>query len=60
MAERQIDRDKVRVATTEPEEYAHRVVEVVDRYEEYRRDRHLATARRIATPAQRKVLREMS
>lgn len=60
MAERQIDRDKVYVATTEPEEYARRVVEVVDKHEEHRRDRHLATARRIATPAQRKVLREMS
>lgn len=50
-AERQIDRAKVHVATTEPEDYARRVVEVVDKRDEYRRDKHLATARRIATPA---------
>jgi hypothetical protein len=47
-------------ATAEPEEYARRVVEVVDKHEKYRRDKHLAKARRIATPAQRKALREIS
>ncbi len=45
-------------ATTEPEEYAHRVVEVVEKYVDHNRDKYLAKARRIATPAQRKALRE--
>lgn len=47
-------------ATAEPEEYARRVVEVVDKHEKYRHDEHLAKARRTATPAQRKALREIS
>ena len=44
-------------ATAEPDEYARRVVEVVDKYQNYRRDKHLAKARKTATPAQRKALR---
>lgn len=47
-------------ATSNPEEYACRVVEVVDKHDNYRRDKHVAKARRIATPAQRKALRERS
>lgn len=45
-------------ATTAPEEYAHRVVEVVDEFAEHRRDEYLAVAVRKATPTQRKALRE--
>ena len=44
-------------ATATAEEFAARVVEVVDKHESYRRDAHLAAAQSIATPAQRKALR---
>jgi len=49
-------------ATAGPGAYARRVVscrvvEIVDKHDEYRRDKHLAKARRIATPEQRKALR---
>lgn len=43
-------------ATTDPEEYARFVIEVVDEFAEYSRDKHLAVAGRKATPAQRKAL----
>jgi hypothetical protein len=46
-------------ATTDPQEYARRVVETIEKYVGYDRDKYLATARRIASPAQRKSLREM-
>jgi len=45
-------------ATTAPEEYAHRVIEVVDEFAEYRRDEYLIVAGRKATPTQRKAFRE--
>jgi hypothetical protein len=45
-------------ATVEPEEYAHRVVDVVDRFVKYDRDKHLTTAARKASAAQRKALAE--
>lgn len=44
--------------TTEPEEYARRVVEAVDEFERFARDKHLAAARRLGTAAQRKALGE--
>ena len=40
------------------EDFAVRVVEVVDKHESYRREAHLQTARGIATPAQQKALSE--
>ncbi len=45
-------------ATVEPDEYARRVVDVVDRFVKYDRDRHLTTASRKASVAQRKALAE--
>ncbi len=42
--------------STEPGEYARRAVEVVDEFDESDRGKHLSTARRIATPSQRKAL----
>jgi hypothetical protein len=46
--------------TTEPEDYARRVVEVVDEYDSHDRGKHWAAARRVATAAQRKALRAVS
>jgi hypothetical protein len=43
-------------ATTEPDEYARRVVEVIEKYDDYDRRKHLARARKVATPEQRKKL----
>ena len=45
-------------ATVEPDEYAHRVVDVVDRFVKYDRDKHLTTASRKASAPQRKALAE--
>lgn len=45
--------------TTDPAEYAGRVIEVVDEFVKYDRDKHLTVARRKASPAQRKALAEM-
>jgi hypothetical protein len=42
--------------TAEPLEYAARVIAVVDKHLRYNRKKHLAAARRCATPAQRKAL----
>ena len=44
-------------ATSDPSEYARRVVEVVDNHAKHKRKIHLATARKVATPEQRKALR---
>lgn len=44
-------------ATAEPDEYARRVTETIDEFDKYDRAKHLATARRTATPAQRRILR---
>lgn len=44
-------------ATTEPQEYVRRVVAMIEEHGSYRRDKHLAQARKVATPAQRKALR---
>jgi len=43
-------------ATTEPEEYARRVVEVVDRHDSFDRSKHFTAARKAGTPAQAKAL----
>jgi hypothetical protein len=43
--------------TAEPELYACRIVEIVDKFDDHNRAKHLAAARRIATPAQKKALR---
>ncbi len=43
-------------ATSQPEEYATQVIAVVDEFEHYARDKHLSSARRVATPAQREAL----
>ena len=43
-------------ATTEPEEYARRVVEVVDQHDSYDRAKHFTAARKAGTPAQAKAL----
>ena len=45
-------------ATVEPDEYARRVVDVVDRFVKYDRDKHLTAASRKASAAQRKALAE--
>ena len=42
--------------TTDPAEYAGRVIEIVSEFVNYDRDKHLAVARRKASPAQRKAL----
>jgi hypothetical protein len=47
-------------ATVEPDEYARRVIEVVDRFVKYDRDKHLDVAARKATAAQRQALAEKS
>lgn len=44
--------------TMEPEEYARRVVEVVDEFDKHDRGKHFAAARRFASASQRKALRE--
>jgi hypothetical protein len=44
--------------TMDPEEYARRVVEVVDEFDKHC-GKHLATARRFASASQRKALREI-
>lgn len=43
--------------TTPPDEYARRVVAVVDEFARHDRGKHLSTARRLGTAAQRKALR---
>ncbi|MDD5705372.1 MAG: hypothetical protein PHR35_05565 [Kiritimatiellae bacterium] len=45
-------------ATVEPDEYAHRVVDVVDRFVKYDRDKFLTMAARGASAAQRTALTE--
>lgn len=46
-------------ATAEPPEYAQRSIEIIDEFDKSSREKHLLAARRVATPAQRKALREM-
>jgi hypothetical protein len=43
--------------TTAADEYARRVLEVVDEFDKHDRGKHLASARRLGTAAQRKALR---
>jgi hypothetical protein len=43
-------------ATTEPEEYARRVVQLVDQHDSYNRTKHFTAARKAGTPAQAKAL----
>lgn len=45
-------------AAAEPDDYARRVVEIVDRFVKYDRDKHLTTAARKASTAQRESLAE--
>ena len=45
-------------AVTEPDEYARRVVDRIDRYAQYARDIHLKTAASLASAAQAKALME--
>jgi hypothetical protein len=47
-------------ATTEPDEYARRAVQAIEKYGGYDRDKYLAKARKVATAEQRKALREVS
>ena len=46
-------------AMTDSTEYARRVIDVVDEFVKYDRDKHLTVARRKVSPAQRKALAEM-
>jgi hypothetical protein len=46
--------------TKEPDEYARRVVEVVDEFDQYNREKHLAAAQRLGTAAQRKALQALA
>lgn len=43
-------------ATTDPEEYARRVVQIVDQHDSYNRAKHFTAARKAGTPAQAKAL----
>jgi len=45
--------------TAPPEEYAARVVELIDEFQDYVRDRHLPKVKRIGSPAQRQALRSL-
>jgi len=51
---------KVLSPTSEPQEYADRVMAVVSRHYSYGRDQMLLTARRTATTPQRKALAEVA
>lgn len=42
--------------TAEPEEFAQVVVDAVDRFEVFARETHLAAARKVASPQQRRAL----
>jgi hypothetical protein len=60
-----VDWDKVLPAyfvclssTAQPEEYAARVIGIVDEFQHYARDRHLSAARRVGTPSQRQALQK--
>jgi hypothetical protein len=44
-------------ATAPPEEYANRVIGIVDEFEHFSRDRHFHKAKRIGTDSQRQALR---
>ena len=44
-------------ATTQPDEYASRVIAIVDEFEHPSRDRHLAAAKRTGTTSQRQALK---
>lgn len=46
--------------TSPPDEYARQVVAVVDEFEKFARERHLATAARHGSAAHRKALRELA
>lgn len=46
--------------TAEPDEYARRVVETVEKYQDYNRGKLMVKARKVATPAQRQALRGAS
>jgi hypothetical protein len=46
-------------ATTQPDEYASRVIAIVDEFDRHSSDRHLAAAGRIGTPSQRKALKSL-
>lgn len=46
-------------ATSKPDEYAGLIIEVVDKFAKYDREKHLAVAHLKASPAQRKVLAEL-
>ena len=48
---------KCLAAVAEPEDYASRIVEIVDEFDDYNRAQHLTAARRMATPAQKEALR---
>jgi hypothetical protein len=43
-------------ATSQPLEYATQVITVVDDFGHHARDKHMSSAKRVATPAQRKAL----
>jgi hypothetical protein len=47
-------------ATTEPDEYARCVTQAIEKHGSYRREKYLAGARKVATPAQRQALRGAS
>ena len=44
--------------TSEPDEYAHRVIEVIEAYDSYSKTKHLTIARKLANPQQRQALRK--
>lgn len=46
-------------ATAAPEEYAARVIELVDEFQDYVRERHLPSAKRIASPEQRRAIQAL-
>ena len=47
-------------ATSEPKEFAEHSINTIEDFAEYKRNRHLRDARRHASPAQKKALKELT
>jgi hypothetical protein len=46
-------------ATSQPDEYASRIIAIIDEFEHPSRNRHLAVAKRIGTPSQQQALKAL-
>jgi hypothetical protein len=47
-------------ATSEPKEFADHSINTIEEFAEYDRNRHLRDARRHASPAQKKAIKELT